>query len=81
MKVGLLWFDDGLGRDLAQKVGYAARCYRQKFGRRPNACYVHPSMLGDGPQSIDGVQVASLPTVLRHHLWIGEEPQDSLGTT
>jgi len=78
VKTGLLWFDDDPGRDLAQKVERAARRHRQKFGHRPNACYVHPSMLNGGPRNIDGVLVASLPTILRHHLWVGEEPQDSL---
>jgi hypothetical protein len=47
MKVGLLWFDDDPGRDLAEKVGRAARRYRQKFGVPADVCYVHPSTLGD----------------------------------
>jgi len=45
MKVGLLWYDDDPGRDLAEKVGRAARRYRQKFGTSPNICYVHRSVL------------------------------------
>jgi len=73
MKVGLLWFDDDPARDLAQKVGRAARHYRQKFGRRPNVCYVHPSLLNGGSRRVGGVKVAPLPSVLRHHFWIGEE--------
>ena len=92
MEVGLLWYDDDPARDLAEKVGRAARRYRQKFGASPDICYVHPSALGgngkgqgargrkqevgDGKQEVrrvGGVRVIPLPTVLRHHFWIGRE--------
>jgi len=73
MKEGLLWFDDDPKRDLAQKVGRAARRYRQKFGRPPNVCYVHPSLLEGRARRVNGVHVLPLPSVLRHHFWVGEE--------
>jgi hypothetical protein len=76
VKEGLLWYDDDPGRDLGEKVGHAARRYRRKFGAPPDACYVHPSALGGGngkARSIAGVRVASLPSVLRHHFWLGRE--------
>ena len=76
LKEGLLWFDDDPGRDLAQKVGRAARHYRQKFGRKPNVCYVHPSLLEGSSHSVGGVQVASLASILRHHFWVGEEERE-----
>lgn len=73
MKEGLLWYDDS-GRDLIEKIGLAARQYRKKFGTPPDACYVHPSMLKDnGRTQVDGVRVAPLPSVLRHHFWLGQE--------
>jgi hypothetical protein len=73
MREGMLWFDNDPRRDLAQKVGRAAAHYRNKFGRRPNTCYVHPSELSKGARKIDGVHVAALPSVLRHHFWVGED--------
>lgn len=75
MKEGLLWYDDNPGRDLAEKIGRAARRYRQKFGASPDVCYVHPSALnGNGKvQKVGGVHVAPLPSVLRHHFWVGRE--------
>jgi len=73
MREGLLWFDDDPKRDLAQKVGRAVRRYRQKFGRPPNVCYVHPSLLNGRARHISGVRVLPLPSVLRHHFWVGEE--------
>ena len=75
MNTDLLWFDDDPGRDLAEKVRRAARRYRQKFGTPANVCYVHPSALNDNSrvQKVSGVRVASKPSVLRHHFWVGVE--------
>jgi hypothetical protein len=74
MKEGLLWYDDS-GRDLADKVGQAARRYRKKFGAAPDACYVHPSLLKDNGKvkEVGSVRVLALPSVLRHHFWLGRE--------
>jgi hypothetical protein len=74
MKEGLLWYDDDALRDLAQKVRLAVRRYRQKFGRTPDMCYVHPSMLDGitGELKIDGVCVAAQTPMLRHHFWLGQ---------
>ena len=83
MEVGLLWYDDNPGRDLAEKVRQAARRYWQKFGIPANVCYVHPSALGDDASTklsasgrmkkVGEVRVSSGPSVLRHHFWIGQE--------
>lgn len=77
MKVGLLWFDDDAKQDLAAKIRRAAKQYRQKFGTPPDTCYVHHSaMSGNGQTAKVGqIQVEALPTVLLHHLWIGQEEQ------
>jgi hypothetical protein len=77
MKVGLLWYDDDPGRDLAQKVGRAVRRYRQKYGRQPNVCYVHPSVLEKNERHLGKMKVAALTSVLRNHFWIGEEEEHS----
>ena len=52
----------------------AVRMYKRKFGADSDVCYVHPSALdGNGKLTkVDGVRVASLPTVLRHHFWAGQ---------
>jgi hypothetical protein len=75
MKQGLLWYDDS-GRDLAEKIGLAARRYRQKFGAPPDVCYVHPSALNGRVHQVGKVRVSSKPSVLRHHFWLGQEKID-----
>lgn len=72
MKIGLLWYDDDPKRDLAEKVRRAARRYRQKYGTPPNVCYVHPSANGK-TRKVDDIRITTLPSVLPHHLWIGQE--------
>jgi hypothetical protein len=83
MKTGLLWYDGDPKRPLEDKISRAAERYRQKYGRWPNTCYVHP-------QNVDGVgqdgsslavrlqepqtcvRVLSAPNILLHHFWLGE---------
>ena len=75
MREGLLWYDDDPARDLTEKIGRAARRYRQKFGTSPDVCYVHPSAVsGNGKgRRVGKLHVAPLPSVLRHHFWLGRE--------
>ncbi len=71
MRVGMLWFDDNKGRELADKVMRAAEHYEAKYGLPPTVCYVHPSMLIKATSPIAGVEVKGSNTVLPNHLWIG----------
>ena len=72
MREGLLWHDSG-SEDLAWKLARAAQRYRDRFGDKPNVCYVHPTLLPDGDRKVDGILVRSSSRVLRHHFWLGHE--------
>ncbi len=52
MQVGLLWFDNDPLRGLSSKIEDAARCYREKFGRPPDTCYVNSLVFGKGPELV-----------------------------
>lgn len=82
MRIGLLWFDNRPDAPLEEKIRQAALRYRQKFGRPPNCCYVHPNTLaGTAKDSVQvngfAVRVIPVGNVLPHHFWIGleENPQ------
>jgi len=45
MQIGLLWYDDDPQRTLEAKIGRAADRYREKYGRLPDTCYVHPQAM------------------------------------
>jgi hypothetical protein len=82
MNVGMLWFDNDSKVSLERKVERAASYYRNKYGKSPTLCFVHPSMLPeayaaaeDESQSrvytTDGIEVRSNRSVLPNHFWIG----------
>ena len=80
MNVGMLWFDNDPKTELALKIERAAGYYRQKYGRSPTLCLVHPSMIGksatpapetEAPLKTAGVEVRSSRSVLPNHFWLG----------
>ena len=77
MNWGLLWYD-GSQTALEDKIGQAARRYREKHGAWPNTCYVHPGALDDHAGTdikANGngatIRVLTAPNILLHHLWLG----------
>lgn len=80
MNIGMLWFDNE-PTDLYGKVQRAVDYYLQKYGKVPNRCFVHPSML---PQAIPGqplqelhqvgpVELVGHKAVRVNHFWLGVE--------
>jgi hypothetical protein len=45
MNIGMLWFDNDPKAELTTKVERAAVYYLKKYGKNPNLCFVHPTML------------------------------------
>ena len=80
MNVGMLWYDNDLHTALTTKVNRAADYYRKKYGANPDLCLVHPSMLGDRPDLVNGragkVTVRPNRAILPGHLWIGTEEKN-----
>lgn len=90
MRIGLLWYDDDPRRGLEDKVGRAAERYREKYGRWPNTCYVHPTAMAGGAGQVlrlaspsremqRTIRLVSAPNVLLHHYWLGEGTKKSEG--
>ncbi|MGB9879445.1 MAG: hypothetical protein ACPLRM_01665 [Anaerolineae bacterium] len=71
MEIGLLWFDDNPKIPLATKIENAARRYRERFGKSPNVCYVHPKTLA-GAQNLPAyVRVIESISIQPNCFWIG----------
>lgn len=71
---GLLWFNDSQTLSTADKISRAAARYLQKYGHKPDVCYVHPAHLHEGEMSLaDGVKVLAAKSVLPNHFWLGVE--------
>ena len=88
MNTGMLWFDNDPKTALSAKIERAVDYYRHKYGRDPNLCLIHPSMV-ETPASEGGKGKAAGPTnngsgvivrpyrpVLPGHLWIGVEEKN-----
>lgn len=73
MRTGWLWFDNDSGRTLEEKVARAVARYRDKFGRSPDTCYVHPQTIAGEEQQCGAVRLVAARHVLRHHFWLGVE--------
>ena len=80
MNIGMLWFDNDTKAGLDTKIERAAAYYRNKYGKNPTLCFVHPSMLPPKdpskekePEQIKSgdVEVRATRSVLPNHFWIG----------
>jgi len=71
MHTGMLWFDNSKTA-LDIKIKKAMNYYHKKYGRIPELCLVHPSMLTEQPKD-DEITIRSYRPVLPGHIWIGIE--------
>lgn len=70
MQTGMLWFDNDPKTALTVKIERAADYYNKKYGRPPDLCLVHPSMLTQ--EGLQGkIMVRPYRPVLPGHLWLG----------
>jgi hypothetical protein len=88
MHTGMLWFDNSQTA-LTVKIQKAVEYYHKKYGRTPDLCLVHPSMLDAYQQNQRQLEVnASMNSaqrkltvrpyrpVLPGHIWIGIEDKN-----
>jgi hypothetical protein len=72
MHTGMLWFDNSQST-LDIKIKKAMDYYHKKYGRTPDLCLVHPSMLQDSKMDHEKITVRAYRPVLPGHIWIGVE--------
>lgn len=71
MHAGMLWFDNDPKTALTVKIEKAANYYRQKYGRNPDLCLVHPSMLGENAPRNNKIVIRPYRSIMPDHIWIG----------
>ena len=74
MNIGMLWFDNDAKADLTVKIRRASEYYQAKYGRKPNLCFVHPTMVNN-PGQENGVEIRTTRSVLPNHFWLGVNPK------
>ena len=77
MHTGLLWFDNDPQATLSVKVQKAIAYYFKKYGRNPDLCLVHPSMLEADQRQFEfgKVVIRGYRPVMPGHFWIVTEDQ------
>jgi hypothetical protein len=80
MHTGMLWFDNSQ-TTLNIKIQKAVDYYHKKYGRSPDLCLVHPSMLDAQERNqrqleINKLTVRPYRPVLPGHIWIGIEDKN-----
>jgi hypothetical protein len=71
MDIGMLWFDNDPKTDLNVKIEKAVNYYSDKYGQRPNLCFIHPSMMNGSPKRLNNVDIKTNKAVRPNHFWIG----------
>ncbi len=78
MNVGMLWYEKDHKEDLGASIRRAAAYYENKYGRKPNTCFLNPETAnGDLPRQVGRVTIKTSPSVLAHHFWLGVEERKS----
>lgn len=84
MHTGMLWLDTS-SESLSIKIQKAVDYYQKKYGRNPDLCLIHPSMLADANGNIKPfemgenekkIYVRPFRPVLPGHIWIGIEDKN-----
>ena len=77
MHTGMLWFDNSQSA-LNVKIQKAVDYYHKKYGRIPDLCLVHPSMLEKDQMKLEVNKLTVRPyrPVLPGHIWIGIEDKN-----
>jgi len=84
MNIGMLWFLEKTPElTLGQKIQRAVDYYHKKYGRLPDMCLIHPSMIHKDQQlpEIKGLTVRPYRPVQQGHIWIGVEDKPDKPTT
>ena len=79
MHTGMLWFDNDPRTTLSVKIQKAMAYYENKFGKKPNLCLAHPSMMEPeqgGQVEIEKLVIRAYLPVTPGHFWIGIEDVD-----
>jgi hypothetical protein len=73
----MLWFDNSQTA-LTVKIQKAVDYYHKKYGRNPDLCLVHPSMMEKNQRQLEINKLTVRPyrPVLPGHIWIGIEDKN-----
>ncbi len=75
MDIGMLWMNDGRGRNLISRVREAAASYQQQFGEMPSVCMVPAAEMQAGLERVGEIRLEATQRLLPNYFWIGREAE------
>lgn len=77
MDIGMLWIDEGQGRDLASRVREAVASYEAQYGVAPSLCLLNPDQMDENAEVFGGLRLEANPSLLPNYFWIGRTTEQS----
>ncbi|MCW5875983.1 MAG: hypothetical protein KIS85_03785 [Anaerolineales bacterium] len=75
MELGELFLIEDARMGVEERVLWAAKHYRQKYGQAPTLCLLHPSLL-PGARRLGGLRLEARRSILPNYLWLGAPSAD-----
>ena len=79
MTTGMLWFDNDKQTDVPTKIEKAAAYYQKKYGKKPDLCFIHPSMMAETLNRAPGIEIKATQQILPNHFWLGIQESSTAG--
>ena len=78
MESGIMWLDNDEKVEITIKLNNAAKYYFNRYGCRPDICFVHPSMLPEGLSLYNGIRLIASSAIIPFHFWIGIQEKEQV---
>ena len=70
MKQGMLWYDNLAGKNFTERIEQAIIYFTQKYGEKPEQCFVHPEMINGEDGKGLPIKIVADEKVLHNHIWV-----------
>jgi hypothetical protein len=70
MKEGMLWYDSQGGKNIAESISSAIEFFTNKYGTKPQECYLNPSQCAGEVDEIGEVKIVPSEKMIENHIWL-----------
>lgn len=71
MTTGMLWYDKDPTKKISEKILSAVNYYQQKYGIKPNICFIHPRLRDNNLAPEVNLEIQYNFSISPDHIWIG----------
>lgn len=70
MKEGMLWYNGQHGKNISESIASAIDFFMNKYGSKPQICYLNPEHLDKSLNLTNNVKIVSSERVIMNHIWL-----------